>query len=935
MINLITKSGTNQLHGDLYEFFRNNALDANDFFLNRAGRPVPPYRFNQFGGTLGGPVRIPSVYNGKDRTFFFVSYEGLRWIRSLNATGTMPTAAQRMGDFSHTFNSQGQLITIFNPFTTRPDPSNPGRFIRDPFEGNQIPTSMIDPVAANLLKWMPLPNAAGNPITGANNFVSSYASEVRKDTGSIRLDHALTENQKIFARFMMNNTPVTRPLLYGQQLAASSPTLGNDELNQRSAAIDYTNPMKPNFVMELNASFIRYSIQRRGPGNGFDPTQLGFPSYFHQLQPALVPCFPSIGITGLGVTVNIPDNGGGLIGNCGILHDAYQDQNNVANLTYILGAHTLKFGGNWGWRVLNTGRYGGAFAGFSFDPSMTQGPNPLVSSSSAGAGLASFLLGAGSGGSINSSGPGQNLLYHYYGVYLEDDWKAMPKLTLNLGIRYDYSSPWTERYNRFSNFNFSAVSPLQISGFRQLVGGLEFPGSNGLPRGQFNPDYDNLAPRFGIAYQIEKNTVIRGGFGLFYAPITGGGYNGAAVPISGFQASTPWVATLNGMNPINLLSNPFPNGFIFATGNTLGLATLLGQGVTGMDRHRPNPYAMDWNFSIEHSLPGSFVLDLAYAGSRGIDLYGNLNYDQLPDQYLSEGSTLNQLVPNPFYGKIAIGALSGPLVTASQLLRPYPQFTGVTAGNAAWGSSGYNALEISLERRFSHGFSMQLSYTWSKTMDNLGPTTTGFPGGEFYGGGIQDYYNRRDEWAPAVWDIPNNFVLNSIWQLPFGKGRRFLNGDGVAARILGDWQLGSILTLQNGVPLQLTTATNTLFNYSGVQFPNWNGTTPYVGGSVSKKLDSYFNTSAFAVPPPFTYGNVGRTLSWLRGPGFANLDASLDKTIPIKENLSMQIRFEAFNALNRPQFGEPNTSIGSPTAGVISDQQNFPRQLQFALKLLF
>ena len=525
-------------------------------------------------------------------------------------------------------------------------------------------------------------------------------------------------------------------------------------------------------MVELNASFVRYKLNRIETGQNFDPVQLGFPSYFQ--QDPLTPCFPAIGITGLGITFNVANNGGGLIGACGIANNAFQNFHNVANFTTIHGKHTLQFGGDFGISTLNSMNNTSSGPSFSFTPAMTQGPNPLVASSQAGSAFASFLLGSGASGSISSSGNGIDILYRYFGFYLQDKWKLTSKLTANLGVRYDDYSPWTERRNRITDFNFTASSPLQVSGLN-LVGGLEFPGVNGIPRGQFDPDYDNIQPRVGLAYTLDSNTVVRAGSGLFTASVNGGAFNNQSLPVSGWSSSTTWVSSLDGIHPTNLLSDPFPSGFVFSTGSKLGLATLAGQSVVGMDRNRQNPYGMDWNVGIDRKLPGNFVLNLAYAGSRGIHLFGNINPDQLPDQYLSMGTALTQLVANPFYGTITNGSLSSSKVAASQLLRPYPQFAAVTAGNSSFGASTYHSLQINMARRFSSGFSMQVAYTYSKLMDNVVASTAGggIPGGEFASVSTQDSYNRRNDWAPGQADVPNNFVFNALWQLPFGPKERY------------------------------------------------------------------------------------------------------------------------------------------------------------------
>jgi hypothetical protein len=588
-------------------------------------------------------------------------------------------------------------------------------------------------------------------------------------------------------------------------------------------------------------------------------------------------------------------------------------------------------GADFGAKRLSTGRYGVTSPNFNFSPNFTQGPDPLVATNNGGAGFASFLIGLGSG-SVRSDGPGQSLLYRYFGGYFQDDWKATSRLTLNLGIRYDYSGPWTERYNRITDLDYTSLSPLQIAGL-QLKGGLQFPGVNGVPRGQFDPDRTDIAPRFGFAYALNSKTVLRGGFGIFIGPPTGGGFNGA-VAISGFESFTTWVSSVDGITPTNYLSNPFPDGFVKATGSGQGLGTLLGQSISGNDRGTRMPHAEQWNFDIQRTIPGNFLLDISYAGSRGLHLMGNLEYDALPNQYLSQGDALRQLTPNPFFGTITNGPLAVPQIQRGQLLRPYPQFTGVNARSVSYGASTYHALQAKFERRFSKGFSFLAAYTFSKLMDDV-TMTTGFGGESFYGGGIQDWGNRRNERAPAVWDAPHTLAMNWVWDLPIGPHRKFLGDRKWLGAIAGNWQINGITLFRSGVPLQLTTSANTLNNYSGAQRPNWSGTDPHVSGPISKRIDRYFDPAAFVSPPPYTFGNVPRSIGNLRGPGVASLDFSLFRNIPLTEKATLQFRCETFNVLNHPQFGLPNTSIGNPSAGVISSQVNQPRDIQFALKLLY
>jgi hypothetical protein len=932
IVNLVTKSGTNSYHGSLFEFFRNDKLVANNFFNNRAGLPRGQFRYNQFGLTLGGPLSIPRIYEGRNRTFFFFTYEGLRWVQNVVSSGTVPTLLQRNGDFSQTRNAAGGLTTVYDPFSTRPDPDRPGRFLRMPFPGNIVPVSRMDGVSRNLIPYIPAPNTPGNPITGASNFIDSSSAPINKDLFSGRLDHSITQNQKIFGRYTQNETLFGRPTGFGNWTPTGAITRGNELDPSKQGVISYTSVFSPTLVMEASASYVRYNLDRHGNALDFNPVQLGMPSYLNTIP--LRPCFPQIGVSGMGFTASVNEileAGVRLVGSCGFLKDAYDTQSNVVNVTKNLGAHQLKFGGNIATSNLHTLRGAGANGIYNFDSGFTQGPDPLVGSTTAGVPFASFLLGTGNGGSIATGAPGQSVNFKAYGLYLQEDWKASRKLTLNLGVRYDYYTPWTERYNRISNIDYNAASPLQVPGL-SLRGGVTFPGVAGNPRGQYDPDKRNLVPRFGIAYTLNPKTVFRGGYGIFTAPPSGDGFNGA-IPTAGFSARTNWVPTLDGVTPNATLSNPFPDGLIFTTGSSRGLATLLGQDVTGIDRSRKNAYGQQWNVNLQRTLPGDFVLDAAYAGSRGVHLYANINYNQLPNSDLALGDAIRQTVPNPFFGLIQSGPLAGSTVSRGQLLRPYPQFSNFTSVSASYGSSTYHSLQLKVERRFRKGLSLLGSYTYSKLIDDV-TTITPFPG-DVSSGAIQDFNNRRNERSLSIFDTPHNLAISGVYELPFGAKKAFLSGNRLARIVASGWQLNGIATFRDGVPLSLSTSSNNLFNFGGAQRPNWNGTDFSVPGRIQDRLNRYFNPASFSQPAPFTFGNVARTLGSLRGPGVSNIDLSLFRNIALHEGVKLQFRAEAFNLLNRVEFGLPNTTIGSSAAGTISSQVNQPRDIQLALKLLF
>lgn len=922
VVNLVTKSGTNQFHGSLYEFLRNDKLAANDFFLNRAGLAKTPFRFNQFGGTVGGPII-------RNRTFFFAGYEGVRNVLGNTYTNTMPTGAQKAGDFSQTLNRNGQMIAVYDPLTTRADPSAAGRYIRSVFPGNRVPENRIDPVARNLLQYFPAANAPGEPFTGNNNFVSNATAPKTKDDLSGRIDHQFTDNTRMFVRTSYNNTSNDTPHVYGNP---GSIEIGLTTFNRYSAVVNATHTFSPTFLAEVSSAFNRWDQDRIGPGIGFDPTQLGLPASIAANSELLA--FPVIQIVGMAGTASIGNTyGGSSLGGAAVTRHAYDRFEERANLTKIRGVHTFKFGALFGVSRQSARTPTNNGGVYSFSTAFTQGPDPLRASANAGFAFASFLLGAPGGGSHPTTQVGMSVTNSYMGGYFQDDVRVTSKLTLNLGIRYDYIAPWTERYNSLSNFDSNGTATLPNG--VPIRGGLAFVGVNGLPRGAWDKDTNNFAPRFGFAYSLDQATVLRGGYGVFFAQMNGGGFNSNAIPNTGFNCTTELIASIDGgLTPYSSLSNPFPRGFCHAPGSSLGLLTELGQNLDYADRNDRNPYSQQWSFDVQRSLPGDMLIDVAYSGNRGAKLIGTLEENQLPQQSMTLGSQLLTRVSNPYAGAIATGPLSAATTTLNQLLRPYPQFLAVTSRAATYGSSIYHALQLKFEKRFSRSFSMLASYTWSKLIDDVGATTTGFPGESFSGGGLQNYRDRRLERALAVFDTPHNFVLSYVWELPFGKGHPFLGGGGVLDKIVGGWQLNGITTFQSGVPLQVTGG-NASQAFGGTQRPNWTGRNADPGGEISSRLGRYFDTSAFYANEPFTFGNAPRLMSNLRSAGSRNFDASFFKNIPLHEGIRLQFRAEFFNIFNTPQFGLPNTNFNAPNFGVVGSQVNAPRDIQFALKLLF
>ncbi len=918
VFNVVTKSGANNFHFTAYDFLRNDKLNANDWFANRSGKERPPFKFNQFGGTIGGPVVIPRLYDGKNRTFFWGSVEFVRFIQGITFTGTVPRPEQLAGDFSQTRNAAGNLIQIYDPLSTRANPAGPG-FIRSPFPGNRIPADRVDPVARNIAKFWPAPNAPGHPITGVNNYARTDGNSVRKDTFGMRFDHHFSDKNRIFTRISYDDSPLKRARAYGRESVAS-PGAGPQVFSRRNAVVEDTHMFSPTLLGTFRASYARLSNFRRPWSDGFDITTLGFPPGLAQ-QIGDPFAFPAILITGFDVVGSIPNIVvGGTLGATDTIAFGMDSHAWQAQLTKSFTRHNLKVGFEYRLIRANLAQHGDAGTQFSFSNSWTQGPNPAQSSPAAGFALASFLLGVG-GGSV---APAPALAHQtaYYGLFVQDDFKVTPKLTLNLGLRYDYESPRTDRFNQLTNFDFRLKPPLEAAALG-LRGALTFVGVGGASRFQADPDRNNFAPRVGFAFKLTPKTVIRAGGGFFFAATTGLGGAPANFGVSGFAATTTLVTSLDGITPLTFLRDPYPNGTNKPTGSSLGPATLLGQSIAFFDRGNRVPYSEQWNFNIQRELPGSVLLDVGYAGSHGLKFPQDRALNQLPDAALPLGNDLRAQAPNPFFGQIASGPLAQRTVSRAQLMRPYPHFDGVTSTNANWAGSTFHALEAKVEKRYAKAFTVLGAYTYSKLMDYA---TGPFSGEPLGGGGFQNWNNLRADRSVSSLDQTHRFIVNAVYELPFGKNQR-----GLVGRLVGGWEIGAIVSAFSGGPLGVSSATNNTFSQGGGQRPNWTGKSPRLSNPTP---DHWFDTAQFSNPPPYTFGNAGRTFSGSRSDGAGQVDISLHKNTSLKEKIKLQFRAEFFNLSNSPRFAPPNVNFGNPQFGVVSAQGNLPRVAQFALKLV-
>ncbi|HEU4939779.1 MAG TPA: TonB-dependent receptor, partial [Vicinamibacterales bacterium] len=896
VLNVVYKSGTNSFHGSAYEFFRDSAFDANSYFSKLAGQPLGDYRRSQFGGVAGGPIR-------RSRTFFMTSYEGLRERRLSQTTTTVPTLAQRRGDFSQTFAQNGQLIRIFDPFTTRSNPA--GGFIRDQFVNNVIPIGQMDPVARNVLQYFPLPNQAGNPITGAQNYFATGTAELNVDNIDGRVDHQISDKSKTFVRYSYRKTFSAPATFFPEDIAIAEGRV-NEENRAHNVVIDYGRTVSNTTVLNARLGFARTLFIFDNQGLGFRPSSLGLPASIDDNVDRLM--FPRFGVGGM-VTLGGNDH----------RYNAFMSYTAAASLTKAYGNHTLKAG--FEGRMLRVNVWEARSAGtFNFRANETQGPNPNTASSTAGFGFASFLLGTGQPNDVliqNWKNVASNSFY--WAGYGQDDWRLNSKLTLNLGLRYDLDVPRTERYNRMNYFDPVAPSPLaqQVPGFPSLKGGVVFVGVDGHSRYQYHWDTNNIAPRLGMSYQVNQKTVVRAGYSHIFGP-SNQGAQGTVGPF-GFRTENLWVTTIDGITPLNTLQNPYPNGFLPSPGSSQGLLTQAGANLQAPLQDTPSPSAIQYNINVQRELPWQLFVEVAYVGTRGYDLSSvgesGLSLNQLDPQYMSLGSQLNQQVPNPFYGIVNNGVLTQPTVSRAQLLRPYPQFTDIIPLYASGAKSRYNALQITGRKRLSKGLMFEGSYTLAKA--------------EEIGMSHQDSYNLEASWALASYDINHRFVISYLYELPIGRDRRFFSdASPFINAIIGGWQFNGITTLQAGTPLSIT-ANNTAGIFGARTQPNNNGNDPRLSGPVEDRLGRYFDTTVYSQPSAFTFGNEPIFSPILRAHGIRNFDLSLFKSFAIKSGVTAQFRVEALNAFNRVQFSAPNTSVTSSSFGVISGQANAPRQLQF------
>lgn len=909
IINVTTKSGTNEYHGELYTFFRNTALNANHFERNRLGQPRTRLVYNSFGGIVTGRIF-------RDKLFGTFKYNLNKSNDVKSFSGYVPTQKERDGDFTSTYylkSGAPTQVTIYDPFTTQQDPVTK-KYVRTPIAGNVIPASRISPVAKAFWKYIPLPNTIGSGLAvKATNYVAMNGSLAKKDYVEFmpRVDWNVSERTKFMFRHIRTDYKEFPVEYYG---TAAEVNTGYPFIRaNHNAVFDWTQTLSPTSVFNFRLGMERYVTgQLETPRTTATPADLGFSSTFQGQAAKAFPVF-SMGGTNIGGSDTFM-GGGAAAGS----YAPDQVNNMDATWSKNLGKHNLKVGGQFRLERIYFFNGGNDAGKFSFGKLETS-QDPDVSVLGQGDETASFLFGVGSGSlDLNASASRQIL---YGAIYVQDDIKLTPKLTVNLGLRWDRTGGLTDRYDAMPGiFDATATSPLAAqvkvaSGAQycpacaNLKGGLTFPGVGGQPRNVYDPGNKDFGPRLAVAYALNDKTAIRAGWGMFYGPIY---YDPGQ---TGFSQSTPWVTYDANRQPLNLLANPFPTGIIQPVGAKNGLATNIGSSVSYVDPSTRTPKGRQFSFEIQREVFWGMRASIAYVNNIVTRLPVSRSLNALTEQQFTQGATyLNTKYANPFAGLVPGYSLNQSTIANSSLIVPYPQFTGVTAANVPIGWSRYDAMQLYVVKRLSQGVSFSLAYTASKKMEKLG-----------YQYATDSFLEKR--LSPL--DFPQLFVPNFAVELPFGKGHWLLpNAPGWADRIINGWQVNGIIRIQSGKVIEM--ASNAI--------PTGADPNAVPGG---QRLDQWINPAAF-----ITNTDAYRVRRWstvlpnLRHPPIHRFDLGVVKKTRIAERFTFVLEAQATNAMNTPEWYDSLNS-SSPTSatfgniGGVKGLTNYPRQVILSGKVMF
>ncbi len=943
VINVATRTGTNAFHGDLYEFNRDSSFTARDYFA-APNSPVSPSQRNQAGGSLGGPFI-------KDRTFFYAGAQISRETDSVTETDSVATALERQGNFSELL-AQPTPIRIYDPRSAQAGTytNSSGQvvtgFVRTPYANNIIPANQFSPAGLAALSFQPSPNVPGAGLF--NNYVSTGATTNNFYQFDTRVDHNWTPGWHTFVRFSHLASTYT-PFADYTVNAAGQPTNGIASQDFQGGpsqgggynfAFDNTLTLSPSLLLDIRYGFNRATTNRTPTGGTFDVTQVGLPA---ALRSNNFQAFPSYGI----------GNGYSGIGSTGYVPLLQNPSSHilVANISKVKGAHSLRFGFEFRKLFLNFYQYGYPQGQFNFSQNFTQN---VVNDTSAGGGnpFASLLLGTGDSGQYTID-PSFATAGAYYAGYAEDTWRVTNTFTVSYGLRWDADQPRTERHNQLSYFNPNDISPINslvaanplYPALGNLRGATHFvgTGSGQFGRQQTNTHKLDFGPRIGLIWSPDPNWAVRAGFGLVYASSTvqpAGTTGGAGT--EGFNTNTSTPFSFDSERTVNAtLDNPYPTGLQLPLGAASGLGNNIGTGIQDSFLTNGNtrtPYSEQANLTIQRTLPGQTIIEVGWLMNLGKFLVqGNpgVPFDQVNPSYLSLGSALQTQVPNPFYGIITTpgSPLAQPTIQQNYLLRPFPQYNGVTEYRKDTAFSNYNALTVRADKRFAQGLTLLFSFTAGKLFDNsasavtfLGPTSVTY----------NNQYNPAAEYALSPQDVSRDLVTSYTYELPFGPGRRFLGSShGILGTLLGGFQTSGIVSWISGTPITLGAATDNSQLFTLGERPTQSSPNAKLPNATR---DHYFNTALFSNPAPYTLGNARRTLDNIRTPQLVNTDLSAIKNNHFGPDgrYNLELRLEGFNAFNHVQLSAPDTGVNDGSNfGRITSAANSPRQVQLAAKFYF
>ncbi|HUQ94776.1 MAG TPA: TonB-dependent receptor [Bryobacteraceae bacterium] len=920
-----TKSGTNTIHGAMYEHLKHENFIANGWARNKAvggllaanpNAVVPPRKFrnNTFGFEVDGPIYIPKLVDGRNRLFFLISWEGLRERNPSTQVRTLPSPEQLTGDFSRLRGANNQVVTIFDPLTT-----DPVTGLRQPFPGNRIPSNRINPIAAKVASFYPQANAPGETGALLNNYINVSPSKNGYNQWIGKLDYRINSKNSVF--FRRGETPWENfsRVVWGTNEAEPSPEAPSTR-RAISYAADWTSTITPSLVFNLRGGLAR--TENYGGniyGVGYDPRKLGFPdSLVAQFDALQYPRFNLGTYSELGTSPASSD-----------ISDSWSLQPNV---NWIRGSHVIKIGTELRLYNQNNIGPGNASGSYTFSRTWTQQDAQRADAAS-GNEFASFLLGYPASGFVDKN-INPAVSWKYYGVYFQDDWKLTRRLSLNIGLRYDYEAPAAERFNRMiRGFAFDQASPIasRVQGL-DLTGGLVYAGTGGEERQAFQRDLNNFQPRFGAAYKVSDKLVLRGGYGLVYLG------QHAVGPSTGYSRQTGIIATADGgLTPRVSLTNPFPDGLLKPVGNSLGLSTNLGLAASFQYLNRPLPYSHQYSFGFQYELPWNIVADASYVGNQTRRLPIGAEFNFLPISELNKPAAYyTERVPNPMAGLLPDnGAKNGATIPRQDLLVPFPQYTSVSASNVPIGRQRYDAMQSSLTKRFSMGLTFRVNYTIAKTLEQV------------------NFLNSQDfnpsnidasklEKRLVDYDAPQHFAVLGSLDLPYGKGRKWGSSlHPVANFFFGGWNIAANYNKRSGLPLAFPNAaplTSRSAKLSGSERDEL--ARRYGKERWDISYVPFFDPALFpkqAGPAPFTLRDFPTRFPDVRSFGMNNLDLTFAKEWAVRERVRFIFRAETMNAFNTTYFKAlSGTNVTASNFGFLNQDPTLdPRMTVLVLRLTF